>query len=222
MIVKVRDFVKENNMISKNDKVLVALSGGPDSICLIHILNELKDELGIEILAAHLNHCLRGEDANKDEEYVREFCKSLNIQCYVKRVDINRYAKERALSSEMAGREARYEFFNDLKEEFNINKIAVAHNLNDQAETVLMRLMRGTGIEGLIGIRPVRDNIYIRPILSLNRHEIEAYCEDNKLLPRIDKTNLETIYSRNKVRLELIPYIEKNFNEDIINTLNRF
>lgn len=222
MIVKVRDFVKENNMISKNNKVLVALSGGPDSICLIHILNELKEELGIEVMAAHLNHCLRGEDANKDEEYVREFCRDLEIPCYIKRVDINSYAKEKALSSEMAGREARYEFFNELKEEFNINKIAVAHNSNDQAETVLMRLMRGTGIEGLMGIRPVREDIYIRPILSLSRYEIEKYCEDNKLSPRIDKTNLETIYSRNKVRLELIPYIEKNFNEDIINTLNRF
>jgi tRNA(Ile)-lysidine synthase len=121
----------------------------------------------------------------------------------------------------MAGREVRYEFFEELMIKLDASKIALAHNANDQAETILMRMMRGTGMDGLIGIRPVRDKIYVRPILHLTRPEIEKYCEMNNINPKIDKSNLETIYARNKVRLELIPYIEENFNKDIIQTLNR-
>lgn len=222
MLKKVIRFINENQMIEDGKKVLVALSGGPDSICLLHMLWSLKDKLNIELYAAHLNHCLRGSEADKDEDYAKKFCEMLDIPFYSKKVDINSYSKNLGLSSEMGGRKARYDFFNELKDKYCIDKIAVAHNANDQAETILMRLMRGTGIEGLIGIKPVRDSIYIRPILSLTRQEIENYCEENKLNPRIDKTNLETIYSRNKVRLELIPYIKENFNEDIVSTLNRF
>jgi len=121
----------------------------------------------------------------------------------------------------MAGREVRYKFFEELKHKLKADKIAVAHNANDQAETVLMRIMRGSGTEGIEGIKPVRDGVYIRPLIDVSRSEIERYCEENGLNPRIDATNLETIYSRNKVRLELIPYIQENFNSDIINTLVR-
>lgn len=222
MLKKVIKFIDENHMIEDREKVLVALSGGPDSICLLHMLWSLRDKLNIELCAAHLNHCLRGDESDKDEDYAKNFCEILDIPFYSKKVDIIKYSKDLGLSSEMSGRKARYDFFNELKDKYCLDKIAIAHNANDQAETVLMRLMRGTGIEGLIGIRPVRDSIYIRPILSLTRQEIESYCEENKLKPRIDKTNLETIYSRNKVRLELIPYIKENFNEDIVSTLNRF
>lgn len=218
---KVLNYIKENSMIQEGDKVLIALSGGPDSVCLLNIMNNLKKELNITLFAAHINHCLRGKEADEDEAYVKEICNRLGIECYVKRADINRIAKERGVSSEMAGREVRYSFFEELREKLGIQKIALAHNANDQTETILMRLMRGTGIEGLIGIRPVRDEAFIRPILVLERFEIENYCLVNKLNPRIDKTNLETIYTRNKIRLELIPYIQKNFNEDITNTLNR-
>ena len=218
---KVINFMEENSMISRGDKGLVALSGGPDSVCLLHILSELRENLNIEVYAAHVNHCLRGKSALEDEAYVEELCKRLNIKCFVKRVDINKISKEKNISTEMAGREERYKFFKELKDEFALNKIAIAHNANDQAETLIMRALRGTGIEGLVGIKPVRDNIFIRPILILNREEIEKYCEINNLNPRIDETNLEDIYSRNKIRLKAIPFIEKNFNPDIINTLNR-
>lgn len=219
---KVLDYIKKYSMIDRKDKILVALSGGPDSLCLLNILNNLKEELGIELYAAHLNHGLRGEEADGDEAFVKEFCNKLAIECYTRKVDINRVSKEKGISSEMAGREERYTFFNELKDKLKIDKIALAHNANDQAETILMRIMRGTGIEGLKGIKPVRDNIYIRPILILKRDDIEDYCIKSALNPRIDKTNSETIYTRNKIRLELIPYIQQNFNSDIINTLNRF
>jgi len=221
LIDKVRNIIRENNMFNHGDKVVVAVSGGPDSICLLHLLYTLKEELGISLVAAHVNHCLRGEEADKDEAYVRDFCKNINIKCYVKRVDVNKISKDKGMSSETAGREVRYNFFKEVLHNINGNKIALAHNANDQAETILMRIFRGTGLDGLIGIKAVRDDIYVRPIIDIQRKEIEDYCEKHDLRPRIDKTNLENIYTRNKIRLEMIPYIQKNFNPDIIESLNR-
>jgi len=218
---KVIGYIKENLMFDKGDKVIVAFSGGPDSTCLLYILNELKEELGITLVGAHLNHCLRGVESDKDEEYAKTTCENLNIDFYSKKVDVLRISREKNLSCEMAGREIRYEFFEELIVKLKANKVALAHNANDQAETILMRIMRGTGIEGMVGIKPVRDGIYVRPILKLSRKEIEKYCLINNINPRIDKSNLENIYARNKIRLEIIPYMEKNFNKDIIKTLNR-
>ena len=208
-------------MIEKGDSVLVALSGGPDSVCLLHILYSLSKKMNILLYAAHVNHCLRGEEAIKDEKYAEELCQSLNIPFYCKRVDIKAVSKERGVSTEVAGRDERYKFFNEIKEKLSINKIAIAHNANDQAETLIMRIIRGTGLEGLVGIKPIRDSMYIRPILCLTRKEIEQYCDEQNLKPRIDKTNYEEIYSRNKIRLRAIPFIEENFNKDIVSTLNR-
>lgn len=222
MVDSVLDTIKKYNMLEIGDKVIVALSGGPDSVCLLHILYTLKQKYNLTIYAAHVNHCLRGEEADADEEYAKKLSARLGIECFVKRVDINKLSKERGLSSESAGREARYEFFEELRKRLQANKIALAHNANDQAETVLMRIIRGSGMEGITGIKPIRGNIFIRPIINIRRGSIEKYCEVNDLNPRIDKTNLENIYARNKIRLELIPYIEENFNEDIISTLNRF
>lgn len=218
---KIIKYIEDKELIKSGDRILVALSGGPDSIFLTNILIEISKNYNLKIAAAHINHMLRGKEADEDEAYVRSFCEKAGIDCFVKRVDINRIVKERGISSEMAGREERYKFFEELKKEHSYDKIALAHNLNDQAETILMRLMRGTGLEGLVGIKAKRDDIYIRPILCIERNEIEKYCLEKKLKPRIDKTNLENIYSRNKVRLELIPYIKENFNSDIINTINR-
>ena len=221
LINKVLSTIKKHNMFSPGDKVIAAVSGGPDSICLLHILYTLQEELNIKLYAAHINHCLRGKEADKDEEYVKEFCRKHVIECFSRKIDINNLAKERGLSSESAGREARYEFFDELFKELGAQKIALAHNANDQAETVLMRIIRGTGIEGMVGIKPVRGNIFVRPLINIRRESIEAYCEENNLSPRIDKSNLENIYARNKVRLELLPYIRENFNSDIISALNR-
>ena len=221
MSERVINYIRKNLMFDKGDKVIVAVSGGPDSTCLLYILNELKEKLGITLIGAHINHCLRGDESDKDEEYAKKSCEKLNIDFYSKKVDVHKISKEKSLSCEMAGREVRYKFFEELVIKLDANKVAIAHNANDQAETILMRIMRGTGIAGMIGIKPVRDKIYVRPILLLTRKEIEKYCSINNIIPRIDKTNLENVYARNKVRLEMIPYIEKNFNADIIKTLNR-
>lgn len=221
MIETVLDTIESNNMFDKGDKVVVAVSGGPDSLCLLHILHTFEDKLGIKLYAAHLNHCLRGKEADADEEFVKNFCKSINVEFRSKRVDVGEIAKRKNLSCESTGRKIRYEFFDEVKNDIGGNKIAIAHNANDQAETILMRIIRGSGLDGLTGIKAVRDHIFVRPLINTTRFEIEKYCAKNELKPRIDKTNFETIYSRNKIRLELIPYIQKNFNRDIITTLGR-
>jgi tRNA(Ile)-lysidine synthase len=209
-------------MFDENDKVIVAVSGGPDSICLLHILYVLHKKLNIALVAAHVNHCLRGSEADEDESYVRNFCRNLGIGFRSLKIDINNVAREKNISCESAGREERYKFFKKLKSELGAQKIAIAHNANDQAETILMRVIRGTGLDGLTGIRPVRDDVFVRPLIHTTRAEIERYCDKNGLQPRIDKTNFQNVFSRNKIRLELIPYIRKNFNENIIEVLNRF
>ena len=142
MIKKVISFIDENKLIEKGDKILVALSGGPDSVCMLHLLNSIKDVFNIEIFAAHVNHMLREEESNKDEVYANELCESLGIKIFSTRINIEDLAKERGISLEMAGRDARYEYFNSLKIKLGLNKIAIAHNLNDQAETVIMNLMK--------------------------------------------------------------------------------
>jgi tRNA(Ile)-lysidine synthase len=221
LLKKVLSYIKDNKLIEAGDKILVALSGGPDSVCLLNILFELKEELNIDIGAAHINHLLRGEDAFKDEEYVIEICEKFGIPYFMTRVDINNYSKEHKISSELAGRQVRYDFFEEIIKKEGFNKIATAHNANDQAETILFRIMRGTGLEGLGGIKPSRNNKVIRPILCLSRKEVEGYIQLKKLKPRIDKTNFEKIYNRNKIRLDILPYMKENFNDDIIQTLNR-
>lgn len=221
MLEKVIKTIDDNEMIKYGDGIVVGLSGGPDSMCLLHVLYQLKDRYGLKLYAAHINHMLRGEAADEDQKACEDFCSNLGVKCYVLRADINSIAESKGVSTEMAGRDVRYDFFNDVMEKTSSVKIAVAHNMNDQAETILMHMMRGTGLDGLVGIRPVRGNRIIRPIVKITRNEIEEYCQLNELPVRIDKTNLEPVYSRNKVRLELIPYIQKNFNPDIISSLAR-
>lgn len=218
---KVKKYIYENNLLNKGERVLVALSGGPDSVCLLHILYSLKEELQIDLGAMHINHMLRGEEAKEDSIYTKNLCDKLGIKYYVREINIEKIAKERGISSETCGREERYKAFAEVCNLDGFQKTAVAHNANDQAETVLMRMMRGTGLEGLTGIKAEREGGIIRPILCLNRDEIERYCEEKGLNPRIDKSNYERVYNRNKVRLDILPYMRENFNEDIINALNR-
>ncbi len=221
MIDRVLKTIKDHSMFTPGDKVIAAVSGGPDSICLLHILNILKSSLNIGLIAAHVNHGLRGEEADGDEEYARKVCDSFGVPFFSRKTDITVLAAKKGISLELAGREARYDFFNELLSEHKADKIALAHNANDQAETILMRIIRGTGLEGLVGIKPVRDGVFVRPLIQICRHDIENYCNKNNLKLRIDRTNLDNIYTRNKVRLDLIPFIEENFNKDFINTLNR-
>jgi len=221
LIEDVLNTIKANNMFDRGDKVIVAVSGGPDSISLLHLLYRLKEKLHISLAVAHVNHSLRGRESDGDEAYVKDFCDKRGIDYFPRRADIHKIEEEKSISCETAGREVRYEFFSELLKEIKADKIALAHNANDQAETVLMRIMRGTGMEGLVGIKPVRDKIFVRPLINTKRQEIEKYCVENNLQPRIDKSNMEKIYNRNKIRLELIPYIQENFNKDIISTINR-
>jgi len=219
LIDKVLKTIKKYCMVEKGDKVIVAVSGGPDSMCLLHILYKLKDLLGIQIVVAHVNHGLRGEEALKDQVFVEDFCNEYAIKYYSINLDINSISIENNLSIETAARNERYKYFSELKNHIGANKVALAHNANDQAETVIMRLFRGTGLEGLGGIKPVRDKIYIRPLLFIERYEIEKYLKESLINFRIDESNNEDIYTRNKIRLQLIPVL-KTYNSNIISSLN--
>lgn len=217
---KVLNCITKYNMISNGDKIVVAVSGGPDSIALLNVLINLKSKLNIELFVAHVNHMIRAV-ADEETEYVKEFCKSRNVSCFIKKVDVLRIAEEEKISTEEAGRNERYKFFDEVYNQVAANKIAIAHNKNDNAETVLMNIIRGTGTSGLKGIEPVRDNKFIRPLIETERQDIEKYCEENLLNPRIDESNSENIYTRNKIRNLLIPYIKKEFNPNIVESISR-
>ena len=208
-------------LIEKGDKILAAVSGGADSVCMLHILYKLRDELGTKLFCAHLNHGLRGETADRDQRFVENLCEKLEIPFFSKNVDVLAMAKAEKLITEEAGRKARYSFFDELSEKLGICRIATAHNKNDNAETVLMRILRGTGVDGLSGISYIREDGVIRPLLDVSRAEIELYCKENNLEFCTDETNAENDYTRNKVRNELIPYIEKEFNTKITDSLCR-
>lgn len=216
---QILEIIKQYNMIESGDKIVLGVSGGPDSICMLEILNELRVKLNFEIVVAHINHMIR-EEAEEDEKYVLEFCENKKIECYTKKINVLEISKKEKISTEEAGRKVRYEFFEEILQKTNSNKIATAHTANDNAETVLMNIIRGSGTSGLKGIEAKR-GIYIRPLIDCTREQIENYCEQNSLNPRIDKTNMENIYTRNKIRNLLIPYIKKEFNPNIIEGLNR-
>ncbi|NMB28017.1 MAG: tRNA lysidine(34) synthetase TilS [Tissierellia bacterium] len=212
--------IKKYNLIQEGEEIVIGLSGGPDSMALLYVLLDIREEIDFNIHIAHVNHGIRGKDALADEKFVEKLAKKINLPYYSKTVNMDKYAKEQGISSEEAGRKLRYGFFREILFKLGGGKIAVAHNKNDQAETLIMRFFRGTGIDGLKGMEYKNGDI-IRPILGIERKEIEKYLLDRNIESRIDKTNLEPIYNRNKIRLELIPYIEKNYNPNIINTLWR-
>lgn len=216
---KVLMTINKYNLIEKGDYIVIGVSGGPDSMALLHVLLNLKNILGISICVAHVNHMLR-EEASEETKYVQDYCKENEIECYVKKADVKEESLKSKMSLELVGRNVRYSFFDEVAYKVGANKIATAHNLNDNAETVLMNLIRGTGISGLKGIEKIRNNRYIRPIIECKRQEIELYCKENDLNPKYDKTNGDNIYTRNKIRNQLIPYLEE-FNPNIISGLNR-
>lgn len=220
MLDKVLKTISDYKLVEKGDNVLAAVSGGPDSVCLLHILYSLSNKLDIKLHAIHINHGLRGEESDGDEEYTRRLCEKLGINMHVFNFDVNELANKWHMSLEVAGREVRYREFEKLADSLGAARIAVAHNMNDQAETILMNMIRGTGLQGLCGMEFKRDRI-IRPLLNITRVEIERYCLGNDLNPRIDSTNLEDEFSRNKIRLDIIPSINKSFGCDLNDSLNR-
>lgn len=220
-IKKVLETIRQEALIESGDKVLVAFSGGPDSACLLHILKELEEELGISLYAAHLNHQIRGIEAHEDALFSYRDSKDLGVPCFLSSVNVPKLAEDKKLTIEEAARVARYEMLFELKEKLGIQKVAIAHNLDDQAETILMRIMRGTGLNGLKGMEYKRADGIIRPLMDVKRYEIEDYCNLNNILYRVDKTNLEDSYTRNKIRIHLIPFIENNFVFNIKEILSR-
>lgn len=219
LLEKVEKYCVNNKLIEKGDRIVVGVSGGPDSLCLLNLLNSLKDKYELELIVVHINHSLRDE-ADFEENYVKEISQELGLKFCSKKVDINELSGLQKRSAEEIAREVRYAFFREILTKNDADKIAVAHNKNDNAETVLMNIIRGAGNEGACGIDNIHKEI-IRPLISITRKEIEDYCAEKSLVPMIDKTNFETVYTRNKVRNLVLPML-KEINPDIVESLNRF
>ena len=210
--------IKRYNMLENCDRIVVGLSGGADSVCLLSVLNSLKAEYGFSLVAAHINHGIRGAEAQRDEESCKRLCESLNVPLEILHADIPTLSKQQGIGEEECGRIVRYDFFRSLAGERG--KIATAHNLNDNAETLLLNLVRGAGSKGACGIPPVRDNI-IRPLIETDRKSIENYCEENELQYVTDSTNLECEYSRNKIRIKVLPTLCE-INQNAVGALSGF
>lgn len=217
---QVLDTIKKYGLINYGDGIVVGISGGYDSVCLLHILYSVTDEFKLKLYPVHINHMLRGEEAQRDEDFVRNFCSSLGLDLHVQKMDVAAKAKQERISLEEAGRNVRYAEFNKVAQIEGAGKIAVAHSRNDQAETILMRIFRGTGIEGLRGIEYKRDNI-IRPLLDVDRKQIESYARENGLEAVTDSSNQHTDYFRNRIRLNVIPEINLAVGADITENLLR-
>ena len=224
LIDTVRQTIRAHDLIHRGDHIVLGLSGGPDSVCLFHVLRRLSEELELTIHPVHVNHLLRPGAAERDQEYAENLCAKAGLSCRTFVVDCNALAKEQGMTSEEAGRKARYDAFVEVAREAGTQvSIAVAQNANDQAETILHRILRGTGTDGLSGIayeRYEQGIPVIRPLLDVPRSDIEAYCEENGLDPVIDHTNNEPIYMRNRIRLQLLPQLQE-YNENIVETLTR-
>lgn len=207
MVKKVAEYIQKYHMLKNGDTVIVGVSGGADSVCLLSVLSTLRECMQLTVIAAHVNHMFR-ETAERDERYVIELCRKLNVGCETMHMDVQRVARESGMSFEEAGRAIRYEFFERLKRDYRADKIAVAHNLEDCSETMLFHLFRGSNMKGLGGIQPVHGDI-IRPLLNVARNEIESYLLEHNIPWMEDETNASTEYARNRIRHNIMPEAEK-------------
>lgn len=215
---KVLKTVKKYNMLSKGDRVLIGVSGGADSIALLEFFVSVKEKYDLDICVAHIEHGIRGEDSVNDAEFVKNYCKKLGVNFYLKTIDAPNLAKKAKMGVEEYSRMARYDFFNTIE----CDKIATAHNLTDNIETLLFRLARGTGLKGACSIPAVRGKI-IRPFIEVSSGEIRKWCNDNNIPYRVDCTNSDSTYSRNLIRLEILPLFEKlnaNYQDNIENFIS--
>lgn len=213
---KIKKVIIDEELITKGERVALGLSGGPDSICLLEILFSLKEEIGFTLEALHVNHMIRGVEADEDELFLKEYCQEKGVPLTSVKLDVSALSKENDKTEEEMGRDLR---ILELKK-LGADKIALAHNKNDQAETILMRIIRGTGVSGLCGMEIKREDGVIRPLLRTPRAEIEEFVAENNLPARQDKTNFEAEYTRNKIRLELLPKLLE-FNPNIVDALDR-
>ncbi len=218
---RVFNYIEAEKMLEPGDTVVVAVSGGPDSLCLLHLLHRMAPVLKLKLVVAHLNHCLRPE-AMLEEEAVRRAAEGWGHIFESRSADIKAYRSRSKICEEEAGRIERYRFLKDTAQSYKASKIALGHQLDDQAETVLFNFLRGTGIDGLAGILPKREFgpfHLIRPLLKVTRQEVEDYCAAHDLSPSTDSSNLQTVYTRNRLRLELIPHLEQAHNPQLKKTL---
>lgn len=211
-------FVQQHKLFEQNKSVLIALSGGIDSMALLHLLLEWQTHLDLQLAALHINHQLRGQDSDQDQEFVEKFCQQKNLPIYVEKVDMAEFARAHQYSLEEAGHIRRELIYQQYLGEKKFDVVATAHNLNDQAETILMHILDGTGIEGLAGIRLQKSGV-VRSLLFADRSEIEQYVRRNNIPFREDKSNLDLRFKRNKIRHELLPFLEREFS---LNNLDSF
>jgi len=211
MEIKAQKTIEKYNMLFKGAKVVVGLSGGADSTALLLFLCSLKEKYDLSVYAVHINHGIRGKEADNDSKFSEELCKKMGVECRICNYDVRQIAKGKGISEEEAGRFVRYNEFEAEKSKRNADFIAVAHNMNDQAETLIMRMSRGSGSTGIAGIRPVRGSV-IRPLIDCSRSDIEEYLNERGQEFCTDSTNLKEEYTRNKIRLNVIPYLKKEIN----------
>ncbi len=224
---RVLHFIQEHHLVSSQSRLLVAVSGGPDSVCLLHILVKLKEELGIRLHVAHLNHQLRGAESKADAQYVSNLARRLGIPATIEQRDVKAYQKDKHISLEEAAREVRYTFLAQVAKAIGASQVAVGHTMDDHIETILMHLVRGTGTRGLRGLQPHAEwqssgnsLIIIRPLLQVSREETANYCHGHKLMPRIDTSNLSLSPLRNRIRYQLLPLL-KSYNPQVTEALLR-
>ncbi len=216
-----RATIEKYGMLKKGDRVVVGVSGGPDSVALLHILNSLKEIYKIGLHVAHLEHGIRGSESVEDMKFVEDLCGDLSIRITSKQEKTEKIARASNQSVEATARKLRYSFFQEVLESTKSNRIATGHNANDQAETLLLNLLRGSGMAGLVGIRPAMQGRIIRPLIESTRADIEEYLNSKSITYRIDSTNAEGRFERNRVRHLLIPMLEKEFNPRIVDCMAR-
>lgn len=220
LLRKVCTYIVQHRMVKREDKVVVAVSGGPDSMALLYALNALKDELAISLHVAHLNHMFRGGEAAKDARLVARTAELYGLPATVEAIDVPAYRKQARLSAQAAARAVRYRFLKEVAGRTGASRVALAHHADDQAETVLLHFIRGAGPPGLKGMEPVRGSC-IRPFLLLRRAQILEYCRAKQLPFRVDASNLKPVYTRNRLRLSLLPLLEKEYNPNLVTALLR-
>lgn len=217
---RVRQFMKEHQLVNRGDRIAVGVSGGADSVCLLYLLNAFKKLFEFELYVVHVNHGLRGKEAEEDEAYVREICHKLGLHFHAYHIDVAKLSHSFGMTLEEAGRKARYDAFLEECRALCCNKVAVAHHMNDTVETILFHLIRGTGIQGLTGIsakRKMTEEVeVIRPLLCVKREEIEAYLNERNIPYCVDASNLTDDYSRNKLRNQVLPFLKSELNEGVI------
>ena len=219
MLNRIKKFMEKWHMLTAGDTVIAGVSGGADSMCLLFVLEELRKSMEFDLVIVHVNHGIRGEAADADEEYVRDICRKLGLTCEVFHVNVPEYARKEKLSEEEAGRELRRKAFRETAIKYGGTRIALAHHQDDNAETFFLHLARGSKMKGLGGICPVKGD-YIRPLLCVNRMEIEEFLEKKGILYCMDATNLEDTYTRNKIRNHVIPYFTENINSKTVEHIN--